>query len=136
MFTRSIQSSTSITFSWNPPRSEDQNGRITAYTISITETGSGSTMQRVVPGLQTTITVSSLLPFTAYFCSIAASTTVGSGPFSTILTVNTPEDSKKLRHTNYIGELLCHPTMHFNHACRTESVSDSNPIIHNGEMKI
>lgn len=68
---------------------------IVLYTLNVTETGSGVTIQRTVPGSQTTITVSSLLPFTAYFCSIAASSSVGIGPFSTILSVTTPEDSKR-----------------------------------------
>ena len=93
-FMGTTQSPSSVRFSWTPPRDENQNGRIVAYTINITETGSGAIIQRTVPGAQTTITVSPLMPFTAYDVSIVASTTVGIGPFSTLITINTPEDSK------------------------------------------
>jgi hypothetical protein len=89
-----VQSPNSVSFSWAPPREEDRNGMIISYTINITETGSGATIQRTVSAPLTTITVSSLSPFTAYFCSIAASTVAGIGPFGTFLMVNTPEDSK------------------------------------------
>ena len=92
----SIQSSTAISFSWTAPTVFEQNGRIVTYTINVTETGSGVTIQRIVPSSQTSILIFSLLPFTSYDCYIAASTSVGTGPFSTILTVNTPEDSKWL----------------------------------------
>ena len=40
----------------------------------------------------TSLTVSTLQPFTTYFCIIAASTSVGMGPFSTVVTLQTPED--------------------------------------------
>ena len=94
MFNGIIQSSSSVTFNWSAPLATEQNGLIVSYTINITETGSGLTIQRTVPNTQTIISISSLFPFTSYDCSIAASTFIGIGPFSTILTVNTPEDSK------------------------------------------
>ena len=94
MFTESIQSSTSITFNWSAPPVEEQNGQIISYTISIVETVSGMTIQRTVPASENSISITSLLPFTTYDCSIAASTSVGIGPFSTLLTISTPEDSK------------------------------------------
>ncbi len=94
MFVESIESSSSITFNWNALLVAEQNGQITSYTINVTETGSGQSIQRTVPSTQTSISITALLPFTSYDCSIAASTSVGIGPFSTILTVRTPEDSK------------------------------------------
>ena len=76
---------------------DEQNGVITSYTINITETGSGNTIQRTVSSSQdASITVESLLPFTTYSCSIAASTAVGMGPFSILVTLNTPEDGRLL----------------------------------------
>ena len=93
-FRETVHSSTSVTFSWALPREEDQNGVIVLYTLNITETEAGLTIQRTVPAAQTSVTVDLLLPFTAYICSIAASTSVGMGPFSTILSINTHEDSK------------------------------------------
>ena len=89
-----IDSSRSVTFSWLAPLASEQNGVIISYTLNITETGSGQTIQRSVLSSQTSVTVNSLLPFTTYSCSIAASTSIGMGPFSTLLTVVTPEDGK------------------------------------------
>ena len=39
-------------------------------------------------------TVTHLRPYTTYQCIIAASTSVGIGPFSTVVTIVTPEDGK------------------------------------------
>ena len=94
MFNVVIESSRSVTFSWIAPLIEEQNGVIVTYTLNITDAGTGVTFQRVVPSSQTSITLSSLTPFTTYFCSIAASTIVNIGPFSTLLTVSTLEDSE------------------------------------------
>jgi len=42
----------------------------------------------------TTLTVNDLIPFTTYLLIVAASTSVGIGPFTLILTVQTPEDGE------------------------------------------
>ena len=42
----------------------------------------------------TSYNVTNLRPYTTYQCIIAASTSVGIGPFSTIVTILTPEDGK------------------------------------------
>ncbi len=89
-----IDSSRSVTFNWEAPLAEEQNGEIVSYTLNITSADTGVIIQRTVPSTQTTISVFSLAPFTTYFCSIAASTSVDIGPFSTLLTVNTLEDSE------------------------------------------
>ena len=94
-FMESVQSSRSVTFSWMPPLPDQQNGVLTGYTLNITEAGSGVTTQRTLPSSQTTITVTSLLPFTTYSFAISSYTSVGPGPFSTLLAVTTPEDGKK-----------------------------------------
>lgn len=93
-FMETVQSSSSVTLSWMPPLLDEQNGVLTGYTLNITETGSGVTTQRTLPSSQTSITVTSLLPFTTYSYAISASTSVGPGPFNTLLTVTTPEDGK------------------------------------------
>ena len=87
-----IDSSRSVTFNWQAPLVEEQNGVIISYTINVTDVGRGQTIQRLVSSSQTSITVASLIPFTTYSCSIAASTSAGMGPFSTLLTLTTPED--------------------------------------------
>ena len=98
MLRGNISSSRSITLSWVPPPEEQQNGEITSYSLNITDTRTGVTIQRTVPDSQTTLTVTSLSPFTSYSCLIAVSTSVGLGPFSTVLTLTTLEDST-YRHT-------------------------------------
>lgn len=42
----------------------------------------------------TSVNVTTLRPYTTYHCIIAASTSVGIGPFSTLVTLLTPEDGK------------------------------------------
>ena len=76
----------SVFIKWEPPLIEDQNGIITEYTIRrgaieyITNT--------------TNLTIADLSPHTAYAWRIAASTSVGIGPFSTTVNVIMPEDGK------------------------------------------
>ena len=72
-----------------------QNGIIILYTINVTVADSGEMFQ--LTSTTTSLTVSTLQPFTTYFCIIAASTSVGMGSFSTVITLQTPED----------GMLLC-----------------------------
>ena len=91
-FTEIVDSSRSIAFNWQAPPVSEQNGIIISYTINVTETRSSYGLQQMVHRSQTSITVTSLLPFTTYSCSIAASTSVGIGPFSTLLIATTFED--------------------------------------------
>ena len=83
--------STSVTISWNPPALENQNGVITGYVINLTLTvGSGDISQ--YSSSSDNITVGSLHPFTTYDFTVAAQTSVGTGPYTTSSTVMTPED--------------------------------------------
>ncbi len=86
-----VESSRSIQLSWNPPPPEDHNGAIRGYLINITALDTGLVHQQTSP--VTMATVSSLHPFYTYNCSIAAFT-VSTGPFSSEITVTTPQDSK------------------------------------------
>ena len=82
-------SSTSIIFSWSAPATP--NGVITEYQLQCS--GGGQVFSRTVMGSQTTTTLSGLLPYTSYSCSITAHTSVGRGPAATT-SVTTEEDSK------------------------------------------
>ncbi len=74
---------------WTPPKPEDQNGEI-RYHINVTETDSrGSSFQLATAS--TSITISSLRPFTHYEVRIAAYTVVGDGPYSSPINVVTRE---------------------------------------------
>ena len=84
-------SSTSIIFSWSAP--ETPNGVITKYQLQCS--GGGQSFSPVVPGSQTTTTLSGLLPYTSYSCSITAHTSVGGGPAATT-SVTTQQDSESI----------------------------------------
>ena len=82
-------SSTSIVVSWSAPVAP--NGVITEYQLQCS--GGGQVFSRAVMGSQTTTTLSGLLPYTSYSCSITAHTSVGGGPAATI-SVTTEQDSE------------------------------------------
>ena len=92
-------SSRSAIITWEPPRLTDQNGIIVLYTINVTVADSGELFQ--LTSTTTSLTVTTLRPFTSYFCIIAASTSVGIGPFSTVITLQTPEDGMSLVDARY-----------------------------------
>ena len=94
-FTAVATSSRSAIVTWDAPPMAQQNGIIILYTINVTVADSGEMFQ--LTSTTTSLTVSTLQSFTTYFCIIAASTSVGMGPFSTVFTLQTPED----------GTLLC-----------------------------
>lgn len=94
MITQSNLMSRSVILSWNAPRSDRQNGVIRHYVIEAYENDTGNTLIYQTPSDQTSLTVSNLHPFYTYAMRIQA-VTIGAGPLSVSLTVNTREDSKK-----------------------------------------
>ena len=82
----------SVVLTWDPPPPEDQNGPIVEYVINVTVLETGEMFQ--LTSSTNRLSVASLKPFTRYVCIIAARTSVGLGPFSTTITVMTPEDGK------------------------------------------
>ena len=83
--------STSVQLSWDPPPADQQNGIITDYYINMTEVETGVTVQLTVTSA-TTLLVSTLHPYYVYNFFISAATVVGQGPYSTLFSVQTPED--------------------------------------------
>ena len=84
-------SSSSITLSWKAPI--ESNGIITNYSIQYFAIAAGKTLQISLTSSQTTTTLSGLLPYTNYSCSITAHTSVGGGPAATT-SVTTEQDSE------------------------------------------
>ena len=76
-----------VTFNWDPPPILEQNGVITVYSINITVANGGETIQR--SSSETSLSIDTLMPFTTYFCIIAASTSVSIEPFSMVFTLKT-----------------------------------------------
>ena len=91
-FQATAASSTSVTITWDPPPVENQNGIITGYFIDVEAIETGETFQLFSES--NTLHVDTLRPFTTYVCIIAAQTSIGIGPYSTSVTVITPEDGE------------------------------------------
>ena len=82
--------SQSIIVNWAHPLPPDINGIVVDYTINISSSGSVISFQT---GSNSTVyIVGALKPFVAYTCEVAARTFVGQGPFSSGVTLATPED--------------------------------------------
>ena len=81
------ESSTSINISWSAPSTP--NGVITEYQLQCS--GGGQVFNRTV--METTTTLSGLLPYTNYSCSITAHTSAGGGPAATT-SVTTLQDGE------------------------------------------
>ena len=81
------ESSTVISLHWSAPATP--NGVITEYQFQ--SSGGGQVFNRTV--METTTTLSGLLPYTNYSCTITAHTSVGGGPAAKA-TAHTLQDSK------------------------------------------
>ena len=88
-FSGSSFSSTSYSFSWSAPPPEHQNGVIISYSIVLTAVNGGSTLYFTANDTQFTAT--GLKPYTIYSCVVAAQTSIGTGPYSSVLTITSDE---------------------------------------------
>ena len=100
-------SSQTVELLWSPPLPEEQNGVITGYSVTVTRRDTGSQFQLV--SSTTSISISTLNPFTSYTVTVSASTSVGAGPQSTQLSFTTAEDGKFNWHTLYATLLITVP---------------------------
>ena len=97
--------STSAEISWGPPPYEDQNGVIISYTISVSVQETGESFTYTTS--DTTYSFTALKPYRMYNITIAASTSVGTGPLSAVFTVATPQDSELYNvHNNYVESYI------------------------------
>ena len=88
---------TTISLAWQLPLLADRNGIITGYTVTLSSVSSTETRQ--ITTTYTNLTVTSLSPYTTYECIVAAYTTVGEGPPSNIILVQTQETSMSFGST-------------------------------------
>ncbi|XP_039623041.1 LOW QUALITY PROTEIN: receptor-type tyrosine-protein phosphatase S [Polypterus senegalus] len=73
----------SVQFVWLPPVLAERNGVITEYTVAYKESGSsGPPLEMTVAASETSLTLNSLKPDSAYDVKIRAHTSVGPGPYS------------------------------------------------------
>ncbi len=78
-----------IRVSWDLPPEEDRNGLIRGNTINVTEVETGQTLTQNTGTSE--LEISTLHPYYHYNCAVAA-ITVGTGPYSAAITVQTEED--------------------------------------------
>ena len=83
----------SISLTWTPPASEHQNGIITRYIINVTVVETGGMFQLFSNA--TTVTAV-LLPFTVYTFVLTAENSIGTGPFSELLSIQSDEAGRVL----------------------------------------
>ncbi len=86
--------STAIFLEWKPPTHRKRNGLITSYTIRMQDVFTNNSKIYVHSSLH--LIVPSLHPFYQYTFDVAANTSVGRGPFSTLITIRTQEDGTSL----------------------------------------
>ena len=88
-FEAAATSSKTSTLTWDPLNFEDRNGIIIGYVINITSAHTNETTEYA--SNTTTLTLTTLSPYTTYYCIVAARTTVGTGPFSPVLRLQTSQ---------------------------------------------
>ncbi len=84
----------SFWINWQPLPQSETNGAIIGYVINITKCSSSSIQQ--FSTTSTTLLAQNLTAFTTYSCIIAAKTSLGVGPFSEAIPIQTLEDGKQL----------------------------------------
>lgn len=83
---------TNISLAWQHPLPEDRNGVIRGFIVRLSSVPNRGA--REISSVHTNITVTFLTPYTIYECTVAAYTTVGSGPPSGIILARTEPTSK------------------------------------------
>ena len=83
--------STSVRLEWTGPPPDKQNGVILQYILNVTVLGMKHNAYYTSSDV-TSFTVDNLHPYTMYIAVIAAETSIGVGPFSSLITMETLED--------------------------------------------
>ena len=105
--------SRAISLAWDLPEPEKQNGVIVGYLVRIIPIIGGQTMDYETEGYY--LLIGDLLPHTTYECVVAATTEVGTGPFSGIVTVQTMEEGLQLHFMSssmHINTIFSAPSGH------------------------
>ena len=84
-----MQSATFVIFSWEAPPAIDQNGAIEYYVVKVREIETN--ILWTFFAVDEDINIGSLHPYYYYDCTIAAHTSIGTGPYSTPIRVQTEE---------------------------------------------
>ena len=87
--------STSVTLSWKPPETSQQNGVIRSYIVNVREEETGRNFS--VNSTNTELSIGNLHPFYTYHFAVAA-VTISQGPFTYEYALQTLEDGKYSGH--------------------------------------
>ena len=93
-FTVTVLGPRSLRLSWTPPPSNQQNGEILGYTVTVSNVETGREEESNTTS--TSYLASSLHPYYTYQCKVAAFTSVGLGPFSRVVSQRTRQAGKFL----------------------------------------
>ena len=93
-----IASPYSLSFSWNPPPAETQNGVITSYTLTCQPDESVLNLPATYTGTGP-YTITDFSAGSVYNCSVYASTAGGSGP-PALQSITTPDDGNWISISN------------------------------------
>ena len=85
-----VLNSVDVQISWNPPSLSEQNGIISSYFLSVTDSETEVAFTPLITNMMST-TFGGLVPYTTYYCTVAAYTSVGSGPFASFVSFETDE---------------------------------------------
>ena len=83
-----VLNSSTIVLNWNPPDIEDQNGIVRYYVVNVTEVQTANIF--LFTANTTALSISSLHPAYTYEITVSA-VTIGPGPFSLAITLQTAE---------------------------------------------
>ena len=83
--------STSVRLEWTSPPPDKRNGIILQYSLNVTALGMEHTTYYTSSDV-TSFMIDNLHPYTVYAIVIAAETSIGIGPFSSLITMETLED--------------------------------------------
>lgn len=88
--------SSSLNLFWEEPRADKQNGEIIHYHIALVTFDTGEKLHIRTENANTSLRVQSLHPFFTYQFTVAASTVVGTGPYSPGYQLQMPEDGEEV----------------------------------------
>ena len=89
----SVVSSTKIKVTWGKPDCRHQNGEITGYSVRYGKEGVGKDDRDVEPVMDIVTAILEVTKETVYTIEVAANTSAGTGVYSELQTIETP-DSK------------------------------------------
>ena len=116
-------SSRSMHLTWQPPRSDQLNGILRHYVVTLVRSSSrAALLMRNVSSIQQATTISGLQPHMQYNCTVQAET-VGLGPAAPSVQVTTPQDSEEFELSVILNYTLLFLS------CATLSLSLSTPSL-------